>query len=171
MKTVPSSGKQAGPVLIPARIDQKENGVAWRQLLSDRPRITTYCIHGFRWRVSSAWHAPGTIYGNDQKRTGAVGQNNRRFHCAHNDSMRAAPQTPADYHYCVDNRELFVIENHPVRPTLPRGSPLPLRRPLFLSLWPAVSGRELGNRAISVIRWPSARVNTANTATVAWYDT
>lgn len=71
----------------------------------------------------------------NNQRTSAVGQNNRRFHCPRNDAKRAAPQTPAGYHYCVDNRELFVIENH--HPCPPRFSALV---PLFpVSPRPAVS--------------------------------
>lgn len=39
--------------------------------------------------------------------------NNRRFHCAANNATHGAPQTPAGSHYCVHNRELFVIGNSP----------------------------------------------------------
>lgn len=104
-----------------------------------------------RWRVSSVRHAPGTIYVTSSRVRRAVGQNNRRFHCPRE---RFEAQTPAGYHYCVDNRELFVIENH--------HPPPPFNRPLSIALTGC-----FGNRAISVIRRSSTRVNTAK---VAWNE-
>lgn len=96
-------------------------------------------------------HAPGTIYVNDQACTGAVGRNNRRFHCPRGKRCEARPLT----------RHLpAIIIAWIIASFLLSGITTP--RPIFQPA-PAVPAPVIAQ--FLQFTGPSSRVNTENSAT------
>jgi hypothetical protein len=80
-------------------------------------RMTTYCIHG--WFGTAPWraiarHASGRR--SMRQRAPVPNETTALLLCRQQCATLGAPQTPAGSHYCVHNRELFVIGNHPSAP-------------------------------------------------------